>query len=56
MKYAIRASETIYYYFEVEAESQEQAYEKALNYSPLNDDIVEADNFEIYDMSELKGE
>ena len=53
MKYAIRASETVYYYIEVDADSHDDAIEKAREYTFTNDDIVDGDYFDIYDVIEL---
>ena len=50
MKYAIRASETVYYYIEIDADSPDDAIDKARDYTFTNDDIVDGDYFDIYDV------
>ena len=54
-KYVIRASETVYYWKEIEAESESEIYEQ-LSSGDLfftNDDITDADYFALYDITEV---
>ena len=54
-KYVIRASETVYYWKEIEAESESEIYEQ-LGSGDLfftNDDITDADYFDLYDITEV---
>ena len=54
-KYVIRASETVYYWKEIEAESESEIYEQ-LSSGDLfftNDDITDADYFDLYDITEV---
>ena len=46
-KYIVNASELIYYRFEVEANSQDEADQKALDYYVTDKDINDSDNFQI---------
>ena len=46
-KYIVNASELVFYRFEVEANNQEEADEKALDYEVTNKDINDSDSFQI---------
>jgi hypothetical protein len=56
MKYAIRAQETLYYYYEVEADSLEEATQKASEFVVNDSDIVDSDYFDITDIIPLNME
>lgn len=46
-KWEVKATETVHYVFEVEAESEEKAYEEAKTYPASGLDITESWGFEV---------
>jgi len=55
-KFIIRASETVYYWKEVRANSEQELKDEISKGEILfnNDDIVEGDHFELIDIEEIK--
>ena len=53
-KFTIFARETVYYAFDIEAESKEQAIQKANDYELSFDDATESENFEIQGVEEMQ--
>ena len=55
-KFIIRASETVYYWKEVQANSEQELRDDISKGEILfdNDDIVEGDDFELIDIEEIK--
>ena len=51
-KFIIEASEQVYYRYEVEAENQEEAREKALDYLVTHNDIEGGEHFSITTIKE----
>ena len=52
MKYIVHAKEMLYYTFVIDADSLEDAQQKAWDYSVTEDDIDTADYYEIEDVYE----
>lgn len=55
-KFIITASETVYYWKEIEAENEQQIYD-LIHKGDLyfdNNDITEADHFDIHSIQEIK--
>ena len=53
-KFTIYAKETVYYEFEIEADNEEQARDKAYDYQLSFEDAYDSDWFEIGDIQEIK--
>jgi hypothetical protein len=51
-KFTVFATERVYYAFEVEAETKDQAYQTAHNYPLSFDEATEGDNFQIQSIEE----
>ena len=53
-KYYIRASEIVYFTKEIEADNEDQAWEKALDLNWSNDDLVNRRDFTIEEVEEIE--
>ena len=53
-KYYIRASEIVYFTKEIEADNEDQAWEKALDLNWSNDDLVNSRDFTIEEVEEIE--
>ena len=51
-KFTVFATEMVYYAFEVEAETKDQAYQTAHDYPLSFDEATEGDNFQIQSIEE----
>ena len=56
MKYIVHAKEMLYYTFVIDADSLEDAQQKAWDYSVTEDDIDSADYYQIEDIYEDKND
>ena len=55
-KYYIRASEIVYFNKEIEADNEDQAWEKALDLNWSNDDLVNRRDFTIEEVEEINND